>query len=113
MAPTGKQQSQADATRNGVTALEQAFSGVQRCRQDVENMKHNLSSGYSGSDGGAFQKLLERWDQQAEIISNNLQNMIETLNETLKAQGQQQGSSNQAIQEAYSRSEAIFEALRG
>jgi len=113
MAGQGKQQSLASATQNGVTALEQAFTGVQNCRQDVENMKHNLSSGYTGSDGGEYQKLLERWDQQAEVISTNLRSMIDTLNETLRAQGMQQGSANQSIQEAYSRSDAIFEALKG
>ena len=54
--PTGKQQSEEQATRNGVTALEQAFAGVQRCRQDVDNMKNTLSSGYAGEG------LLQRGD---------------------------------------------------
>ncbi|KUM85001.1 WXG100 family type VII secretion target [Streptomyces pseudovenezuelae] len=111
--PTGRQQSEEQATRNGVTALEQAFSGVQRCRQDVDSMKNTLSSGYAGSDGGAFQQLLERWDQQAEIISVNLNSMIDTLNETLRAKGLQQGAAVQSIQEAYDRSEAIFNELAG
>ena len=39
--------------------------------------------------------------------------MIETLNETLRAQGVQQGSANDAIQQAYDRSDAIFNALAG
>ena len=108
-----QQTSQVQKTQNGVTALESAFTGVQTARQDVENMKHNLSQGYAGSDGGRFQKLLDRWDEQAEIISGNLRSMIETLNETLRAQGIQQGSANDAIQQAYDRSDAIFNALAG
>ncbi|MFH9612031.1 hypothetical protein [Streptomyces sp. NPDC017448] len=113
MSGTGTQQSLASATQNGVTALEMAFTGVQNSRQDVENMKHNLASGYAGSDGGAFQKLLDRWDQQAEIISSNLRDMITTLEETMRAQGIQQNNSNDAIQQAFSRSEAVFNALAG
>ncbi len=112
MAGTGAQQSLASATQNGVTALEMAFTGVQNSRQDVENMKHNLASGYSlSSDGGAFQKLLDRWDQQAEIISSNLRDMITTLEETMRAQGIQQNNSNDAIQQAFNRSEEVFNAL--
>lgn len=113
MAGTGAQQSLASATQNGVTALEMAFTGVQTSRQDVENMKHNLSSGYAGSDGGAFQKLLDRWDAQAEIISGNLRDMITTLEETMRAQGIQQSTANDSIQQAYNRSEEIFNALAG
>ncbi|GGZ00851.1 hypothetical protein [Streptomyces poonensis] len=109
----GMQQSEERATRNGVQALEQAFSGIQNCRQDVENMKHNLASGLKGSDGKAYQDLLKLWDDQAEVISTNVRDMIETLNETLRAQGLAQGSSNEAINQAYSGSQAIFDALKG
>jgi hypothetical protein len=113
MAGTGGQQSLASATQNGVTALEMAFNGVQTSRQDVENMKHNLASGYAGSDGGAFQKLLDRWDAQAEIISGNLRDMITTLEETMRAQGIQQSAASESIQQASNRSEDIFNALAG
>ncbi|GAA2348829.1 WXG100 family type VII secretion target [Streptomyces sp. NPDC004959] len=108
-----RQQSLASATQNGVTALDSAFNGVQNCRQDVENMKHNLSSGYAGSDGGAFQNLLDRWDQQAEIISKNLRDMITTLEETMRAQGIQQAQSNEAIQQQSNRADEIFNSLAG
>jgi uncharacterized protein YukE len=109
----GVQQSQAQATTNGVNALEMAFSGIQKCRQDVENMKFNLSSGYKGSDGGAFQDLLRRWDDQAEVISKNVRDMVDTLNDTLKQQGLQQGSNNDSVQQAYNQSESVFNALSG
>ncbi|MFJ1746194.1 WXG100 family type VII secretion target [Streptomyces sp. NPDC088116] len=111
--PSGRQQSEDQATANGITALESAFTGVQNCRQDVENMKNNLSSGYKGGDGGAYQKLLEAWDRQAEIISVNLQNMTDTLEETRRAKGMQQVESSDAIEQQRGRADAIFNALHG
>ncbi|MFB8775233.1 hypothetical protein [Streptomyces broussonetiae] len=109
----GMQQSQAQATRNGIQALESAFTGVQNCRQDVENMKFNLASGLKGSDGKAFQDLLKLWDDQAEIISRNVRDMVDTLNETLRVQGMTQGSNNEAVNTAYHQSQAVFDALQG
>ncbi|MEU3185081.1 hypothetical protein ABZ707_12895 [Streptomyces sp. NPDC006923] len=109
----GMQQSEARATQNGVNALEQAFTGIQNSRQDVENMKFNLASGLKGSDGKAYQDLLKQWDDQAEIISRNVREMIDTLNETLRQQGLTQGSSNEAINQAYSQSQSVFDALHG
>ncbi|WP_299531691.1 hypothetical protein [uncultured Streptomyces sp.] len=109
----GMQQSEVQATRNGINALEQAFTGIQNCRQDVENMKHNLASGLKGSDGKAYQDLLKQWDDQAEVISANVREMIDTMNETLRTQGLTQGASNDAINQAYNGSQAIFDALRG
>lgn len=90
-----------------------AFSGVQSRRQDVENTKHGMMQALQGSDGGAFQKLLDSWDEHAEIISKNLQDMINQLNETLTQQGLTQGSSNEAIDQAYSQSATIFDNLMG
>lgn len=109
----GFQQSQEQATRNGIMALEQAFTGVQNCRQDVENMKFNLSSGLKGSDGKAFQDLLKLWDDQAEVISRNVRDMVDTLNETLRTQGLTQGSNNESISTAYNQSQSVFDTLSG
>lgn len=110
---SGMQRAEEQATRNGIQALEMAFSGVQSRRQDVENTKHGMIQALQGSDGGAFQKLLDSWDENAEIISKNLQDMINQLNETLRAQGMTQGSSNEAINQAYSQSQTIFDGLMG
>jgi early secretory antigenic target protein ESAT-6 len=109
----GFQQSEEQATRNGIQALESAFTGVQNCRQDVENMKFNLASGLKGSDGKAFQDLLKLWDDQAEIISRNVRDMVDTLNETLRVQGLTQGSNNEAINNSYTQSQSVFDALSG
>ena len=109
----GFQQSEEQATRNGIQALESAFTGVQNCRQDVENMKFNLASGLKGTDGKAFQDLLKLWDDQAEIISKNVRDMVDTLNETLRVQGLTQGSNNDSINSAYTQSQSIFDTLQG
>ncbi|MDH6624497.1 uncharacterized protein YukE [Streptomyces sp. LBL] len=111
--PNGRQLSEDQATANGITALGSGFDGVQRCRQDVESMKNNLGSGYGGGDGGAYQKLLEAWDRQAEVISVNLRSMIETLEETRKAKGMQQSQASEAVQQQHNRADAIFNALHG
>ncbi|WP_331749091.1 hypothetical protein [Streptomyces chartreusis] len=113
MAINGMQQSQESATRNGVQALEMAFSGIVKCRQDVESTKNNLMAHYKGSDGGAFKDLVTAWEEKADVILRNVQEMIDTLNHTLTEHGKQQGSSNEAINQAYSQSDAIFDALAG
>ncbi|MEU0844890.1 hypothetical protein ABZ370_36220 [Streptomyces sp. NPDC005962] len=109
----GMQQAEESATRNGIQALEMAFSGVQSRRQDVENTKQNMMQALQGSDGKAFQDLLNAWDEHAEIISKNLQDMINELNETLRSQGMTQGSSNEQINQQYNQSQSIFDGLMG
>lgn len=113
MSGNGMQASEENATRNGIQALEMAFSGVLKCRQDVENTKNTLMTHYKGSDGGAFKDLVTSWEEKADVILTNVQDMIETLNQTLAEQGKQQGSSNEAINQAYSESDAVFDTLTG
>ncbi|MCC8338947.1 hypothetical protein LMJ38_23800 [Streptomyces sp. R1] len=107
------QASEESATRNGIQALESAFSGILRCRQDVEATRFNLASGYKGSDGGAFRNLIEAWERQADIILKNVEDMVEALNQTLTEQGKQQGSSNAAINSAFTQSQGVFDTLTG
>jgi uncharacterized protein YukE len=107
------QQSSVTATRNGINSLEQAFDGITRIRQDVEATRHNLASGYKGSDGGDFQKLVSSWEEKADVILGNLRDMVDRLNHTLAAHQQQQGSSNQSINQQYNQNLAVFDALRG
>ncbi|MER8235783.1 hypothetical protein ACIRQY_02090 [Streptomyces sp. NPDC101490] len=109
----GVQRAEEQATRNGIQALEMAYSGVQSRRQDVENTKHGMTAALQGSDGLSFQRLLDSWDEHAEVISKNLKDMIDQLNETLRSQGMAQGSSNEAINQAYSQSQSVFDNLMG
>ncbi|MFJ9562773.1 hypothetical protein ACIRQQ_22340 [Streptomyces fuscichromogenes] len=107
------QQSEVAATRSGITALEEAFNGVLKSRQDVENTRNNLASGYKGSDGSAFQQLVSSWEGQCDVVLGNLKSMIETLNHTLAVHQQQQGSTKDEINQAYSQSASVFDTLAG
>ncbi|MER6524747.1 hypothetical protein [Streptomyces sp. NPDC001508] len=111
MSETGGQQSSESSTRSGILALEQAYSGVQRILQDVEGTKNSLSKSYQGSDGGAYGRLLDLWDDQVVIILNNLEEMIDRLNQSLVQHNLAQGSGNEAIDQAFGASEAAFDAL--
>ncbi|MEU5023503.1 WXG100 family type VII secretion target [Streptomyces milbemycinicus] len=105
--------SEEGATRNGISSTEEAFANIQVCRQDVENTKMNVGGSYGGSDGQKYQDLLQAWDDQAEVISRNLNDVIDTLNETLRANNLTQGSQKDAVDQEYTQSKAIFDALRG
>ncbi|MFJ4622375.1 hypothetical protein [Streptomyces sp. NPDC088812] len=106
-------QGDVQATRNGIQALESAFTGVVRSRQDVEATRNNLAAGYKGSDGLAYANLLQEWEKQAVVIGNNLKDMIDSLNTTLSAMHQDQGSSNEAINQAYQASSSVFDQMMG
>lgn len=107
------QQSSETSTRNGVQALEMAFSGILKARQDVDGTRANLAAGYQGSDGGQFGALLQQWDAQADVILRNLEDMVDKLNTSLVEHGKAQGSSNDSINQAYSASQAAFDQLAG
>jgi len=111
--PIDGQQSSETSTRNGIMALEQAYTGVQNSLKDVESTRFNLASNYMGSDGGRYGQLLRQWEDQVEVILKNLQDMIDKLNQSLAEHGKVQGSSNDSIDSAYSNSQAAFDALTG
>jgi uncharacterized protein YukE len=105
------QQSSDTSTRNGIMALEQAYTSIQSSLQDVESTRNNLATSYQGSDGGKYGQLLDQWDDQVKIILKNLNDMIDKLNQSLTQHGQMQGSANDAVDSAYSASQAAFDAL--
>lgn len=107
------QQSEERATRNGIQALEMAFSGVERCQRDVQGTSQNLANNYGGSDGAGFKRLLEQWDGHVDTILLNLDRMVDELNNTLTEHGLVQGSSNEEIDKEYSRSTTVFDELNG
>jgi uncharacterized protein YukE len=113
VAANGMQQSSVSGTKNGINALEQAFTGITKIRQDVESTRFNLASGYKYEDGEAFQRLINGWEQQADVILGNLRDMIDKLNHTLASHQQVQGSNNDQINQAYNQSQSVFDALHG
>ncbi|MFC4034382.1 hypothetical protein ACFO3J_23305 [Streptomyces polygonati] len=112
MAGNGQQSSE-QSTRNGIQALEMAFNGILKSRQDVDNTRATLGQGYQGSDGGQFGALLTQWDSQANVILRNLEDVIDKLNTSLTEHNKQQGSSNDAINQAYNSSQSAFDQLSG
>jgi uncharacterized protein YukE len=111
--PGNGQMSNEQATRNGIQALESAFTGIQKSRQDVDTTATTLSVGFGGGDGSQFQQLLHQWDDYANVIQKNLEDMINQLNHTLQEHGKTQGSSNEAINQAYKQADSIFDQLTG
>ncbi|WP_244373824.1 hypothetical protein [Streptomyces griseorubiginosus] len=107
------QQSSVASTRNGIMALESAYSSILRSLQDVESTKDHVAATYKGTDGYTYKTLLDQWDDQVKIILTNLSDMIDKLNQSLTAHQQTQGSAHDDIDQAYSASEAAFEALAG
>ncbi|MET8942580.1 hypothetical protein ABZX30_03025 [Streptomyces sp. NPDC004542] len=109
----GGQQSSAQATRNGIHALESALSGITRSRQDVDSTRGDLSRGYQGSDGAQFGQLLVKWDEQATVIQRNLQDMIDKLTASLSEHQRTQTAAGDAIIQASNASDAAFQTLTG
>ncbi|MEU6537082.1 hypothetical protein [Streptomyces sp. NPDC047000] len=109
----GGQQSSEVSTRNGVQALEMAFSGILKCRQDVDATRAHLATGYQGTDGNAFGQLLEAWDHQANVILKNLEEMVDALNRSLAEHNKTQGSASDSINQAYGQAQAAFDQLAG
>ncbi|TXC99884.1 WXG100 family type VII secretion target [Streptomyces sp. ISID311] len=112
MAGNGQQSSE-QATRNGIQALESASNGITKSRQDVDSTRAGLARGYQGSDGAQYGQLLEQWDEQVSVILRNLQDMISKLNTSLTEHSKTQDSSNQAINQAVSKSASAFDSLIG
>ncbi|MFJ8613716.1 hypothetical protein ACIRH0_42060 [Streptomyces sp. NPDC093675] len=111
--PGNGQMSNEQATRNGIQALESAFTGVMRARSDVDSTRSGLAAGYGGSDGAQFGALLAQWDEQANVILKNLEDMITALNQSLQEHHLAQGSSNEAINNAFSKAESVFHTMSG
>ncbi|WP_327113385.1 hypothetical protein OG206_07110 [Streptomyces sp. NBC_01341] len=110
MASNGQQSSE-KATRNGINALQQAYSGVQRSKQDVDTTRGGLDNAFQGSDGSAYSQLLQAWDEKANVILRNLNDMITQLNNTLIQHSKVQGASNDAILASAKQSDSTFNTM--
>ncbi|MGH1554381.1 hypothetical protein ACRAWF_27855 [Streptomyces sp. L7] len=102
------------STRNGIQALESAFSGIVKIRRDVDSTRSTLGSGQARcSDGGQYGQLLEQWDGQCNVILKNLEDVIDRLNQSLVEHNKTQGSSNDSINQAYNAAQSAFDQLAG
>lgn len=107
------QSSEASATRSGITALQMAFTGVTACRQDVQDTRATLATGYQGQDGAQFGALLDKWDKYAGVILANLTRMDDELNETLRQHGLTQNTAMEQINSQNSASQRVVDELLG
>lgn len=107
------QKSSRTATLNGIKALDMALKGVDRIRRDVDSTGARLMAAYRGSDGGQFQKLLAQWDDQANVITKNLNDVMEELNNTLRAHGETQRTTNDWVDTSRQKSSNVFDTLTG
>lgn len=105
--------SEDSATRNGISSTEEAYNGIRRVRQDVDGTRIDASSAFGGSDGAKYQDLLRQWDDQAQVISDNLRDVIEALNETSAENRRTQESQKEAVERRSAQSHAVFDALHG
>lgn len=103
------QQSEEQATRNGIGSLETAFSSILASQQHVQTTAMNV--GYGGRDGQKFKLMLDTWDGHVDRILLSLDQMVDELNNTLTEHGELQGSTSDAIDAEYSRSTAVFDQL--
>ncbi|MDG9706294.1 hypothetical protein [Streptomyces sp. DH37] len=106
-------QSSETATRNGIQALEMAYSGIFKCRQDVTDTRVGLNPHLGGAIGAKYDNLIRKWEDKADLILNALESMVNELNETLRVYGLQEGSSLENIDQQYAQDEEVFDALTG
>lgn len=101
------------ATRRGIAALEEAQSSVSASQESVEANRQDLTGAYQGVDGAKFSQLLEKWNENVNVIQNNLHTMIAELQNSMEGQQATQHSSVDDINTQTSRSDNVFDELNG
>ncbi|MFJ2705094.1 hypothetical protein ACIO3R_18060 [Streptomyces sp. NPDC087428] len=110
-APPGNLQTSSQSeNQKGYTALSTVQSGIKQSQEEVRTTMSGLMSAYGGQDGGAYQRLLTDWSGQVDIITKNIGQMIEKLQETGVLQRGLQGRTTETIQSS-SRSNDVFGQL--
>ncbi|MGC4983040.1 hypothetical protein ACLQ18_20795 [Streptomyces sp. DT193] len=109
------QQSSQSSTLLGINALTSAHTGIQRCKTDVDTTAGGLATSYSSSseDGHEFQKLLQQWDAQAQIILNKLQGLINNLSTTMRHHNATQSANTDMVRTSQSTSDSAYSQLAG
>ncbi|MBO0914961.1 hypothetical protein OG322_06260 [Streptomyces sp. NBC_01260] len=110
-APPGNLQTSSQSeNQKGYTALSTVQSGIKQSQEEVRTTMSGLMAAYGGQDGGAYQRLLTDWSGQVDIITKNIGQMIEKLQETGVLQRGLQGQTTETIQSS-SRSNDVFGQL--
>ncbi|MEN8651639.1 hypothetical protein ABCR94_13670 [Streptomyces sp. 21So2-11] len=109
--PPGNLQTSTQAeNEKGYTALTNVKSGIQQSQQEVQTTMGSLMSAYGGQDGGAFQRLLSDWNGQVDLITKNIGEMMQKLQDTGVQQRNTQQQTTDAIQTS-SKSNDVFNQL--
>ena len=101
------------ATRQGIAALEEAQSSVSTAQESVEADRQDLTAVYRGVDGAKFSELLEKWNNNVNIIQKNLTTMIAELQNSMEGQQATQSQSVDGINTQSSQSDNVFDELSG
>ncbi|MFE4588291.1 hypothetical protein [Streptomyces laurentii] len=110
-APPGSiQTSSQSENQKGYNALSMAQSGIKQSQEDVRTTMGGLMAAYGGQDGGAYQRLLADWSGQVDIITRNIGQMMDKLQETGILQQNVQGQNTEVILSS-GRSNDVFDAL--
>lgn len=108
--PGNLQTSSQSENQKGYHALSTVQSGIKQSQDEVRTTMNGLMAAYGGQDGGAYQRLLADWSGQVDIITKNINQMMEQLQETGVLQRGLQGRTTEAIQTS-SRSNDVFAEL--
>lgn len=109
-APGSIQTSAQSENEKGYTALSMVKSGIQQSQQEVRTTMGTLMAAYGGQDGGAFQRLLADWNAQVDIITKNVGEMMQKLQETGVQQRNLQQHTTDTILTS-GRSQNVFDQL--
>ncbi|MFF7365527.1 hypothetical protein [Streptomyces sp. NPDC008125] len=97
-APPGNLQTSSQSeNQKGYNALSKGQSGIKQAQEEVRTTMSALTSAYGGQDGGAYQRLLADWSGQVDVITRNINQMMEQLQETGVLQQQLQGQTTETI----------------
>ncbi|WP_328723113.1 hypothetical protein OHT52_28865 [Streptomyces sp. NBC_00247] len=110
-APPGNLQTSSQSeNQKGYNALSTVQSGIKQSQEEVRTTMSGLMSAYGGQDGGAYQRLLADWTGQVDIITRNINQMMEQLQETGVLQRGLQGQNTETILTS-NRSNDVFNQL--
>ncbi|MFF0742976.1 hypothetical protein ACFYVL_21510 [Streptomyces sp. NPDC004111] len=110
-APPGNLQTSSQSeNQKGLNALGMVHSGIKTSQEEVRTTMGSLMDAYGGQDGGAFQRLLTDWSSQVDIITKNINEMMQKLQETGTLQRNLQNQTTDSIQVS-SRSNDVFASL--
>ncbi|MGW2841529.1 hypothetical protein ACWCWD_27505 [Streptomyces sp. NPDC001493] len=97
-APPGNLQTSSQSeNQEGYNALSTVQSGIKQSQEEVRTTMSGLIHAYGGQDGGAYQRLLADWNGQVDIITRNINQMMEQLQETGVLQRGLQGQNTETI----------------